>query len=134
MRFTPENITSLESNEIFVFGSNLARRHGKGAARTALKFGAKLGNGIGFQGKTYGIPTKDRNLRVLPLDQISIHIRNFLEYAAAHPDLIFLVTKIGCGLAGYSPIVIAPFLSESLQMKNVVLPKSFFEIIVNGQL
>lgn len=95
-------ITNLKSNQIFVFGSNLAGRHGKGAALQARKFGAIYGQGTGRQGQTYAIPTKDHYLRVLPLDSIKIHLSLFSAYAAAHPNLEFLLTPVGTGLAGYS--------------------------------
>ncbi len=122
-------ITSLKDNEIFVFGSNLAGRHGRGAALTALrKFGAKNGQGIGLMGKSYGIPTKDRNLKVLSLDRIEIHIKNFLKFANNHPELIFLLTEIGCGLAGYKPKQIAPLFFKYDISSNVKFPDSFIKI------
>lgn len=95
--------------EIFVFGSNLAGRHGKGAALHARKHcGAIYGKGFGRQGDSYAIPTKDEMLRTLSLDDIAGHIAGFLEYALAHPELKFQVTRVGCGLAGYSDEDIAP--------------------------
>ena len=117
-------ITHLKENEIFVFGSNLAGRHGKGAAATAkLLFGAKYGVGVGPTGQCYAIPTKDRNIQTLPLKQIEKHVKDFIEYAYAHPRHRFLVTPIGTGLAGYSAEEIAPMFIGSPE--NVVLPKSF---------
>jgi len=96
-------ITQLNSNQIFVFGFNLAGRHGKGAALTAYKkFGAIYGKGIGPQGKCYAIPTKDHNLKVLPLNTIQKYIIEFIGYAKANPQLEFLLTPVGTGLAGYS--------------------------------
>lgn len=127
--FTPERIDKLESNEVFVFGSNLAGRHGKGAALQArLKFGAIYGQGSGFMGQSYGIATKDssRELRVLPLREIAIHVDIFLQYARVCPNQRFLVTAIGCGEAGYSPREIAPLFFASPLPANVVLPKSFW--------
>jgi hypothetical protein len=95
--------------QIFVFGSNLAGRHGKGAALHARQHhGAVYGNGIGRQGMSYAIPTKDTNMRALPLDVIHDHVRDFIEYAHAHRSLVFLVTAIGTGLAGYAHEQIAP--------------------------
>lgn len=97
------------SNPIFVFGSNEAGRHGKGAALCARQHhGAVYGVGAGPTGGAYAIPTKDRNLRTLPLETISRHVETFLVYAREHPRLRFQVTKIGCGLAGYKEPQIAP--------------------------
>jgi hypothetical protein len=94
---------------IFVFGSNLAGRHGAGAAKYARQYhGAIYGQGIGRQGNSYGIPTKDNNIRTLPLSNIRHHIVEFMDYAQAHPELTFNVTRIGCGLAGYKDSDIAP--------------------------
>lgn len=88
---------------IFVFGSNLAGRHGKGAALDAKKYhGAIYGKGTGLQGKSYAIPTKGHNLEILSLNQISYHIATFVDFAKTNPHHIFNVTKIGCGLAGYN--------------------------------
>lgn len=94
---------------IFVFGSNLAGRHGKGAARDAVLYhGAKRGVGWGRTGNAYAIPTKDKNLRTLPLPEIQDYVSDFLWYAGDHPELEFNVTRIGCGLAGYKDSDIAP--------------------------
>ena len=90
----------LPSMDIFVFGSNLAGRHGRGAALFAVKHhGAIYGCGVGIQGNAYAIPTKDENLRVLPLDIIQLYIDEFIQFAYEHPEMEFNVTKIGCGLA-----------------------------------
>lgn len=87
---------------VFVFGSNLAGRHGKGAALYARqKYGAVYGQGEGRQGNSYAIPTKDKNLSILPLDRIGESVERFLRYAEAHPEEVFEVTRIGTGLAGY---------------------------------
>jgi hypothetical protein len=95
--------------KIFVFGSNLAGRHGKGAALHARQYyEANYGVGRGPTGKAYAIPTKDENLKTLPLMTIGIEVRKFLEYAREHQELHFLVTRIGCGLAGYTNEEIAP--------------------------
>ena len=106
---------------IFVFGSNLAGRHGKGAALHAKKFhGAIYGQGIGLQGNSYGIPTKDHRVKTLPLDTIKPHVDDFIDFAKANPLLSFQVTKIGCGLAGYGEHEIAPmFIGAS---SNCILP------------
>jgi hypothetical protein len=94
---------------VFVFGSNLAGRHGKGAALEAVqRWGARPGQGVGRQGNSYAIPTKGETLRTLPLSAISISVDFFLKHARANPGDSFLVTAIGCGLAGYGPRDIAP--------------------------
>lgn len=125
---TPENITHLESNEIFVFGSNYAGRHGKGAALTALKkFGAGTMVSEGLMGKSYGIPTKDAHLRPLRLVIIGASVLRFLTFSRLHPELRFLVTPIGCGLAGYKPKDIAPFFRNA--PGNVILPASFVAVL-----
>ena len=122
----------LPSMDIFVFGSNLAGRHGRGAALFAVKHhGAIYGCGVGIQGNAYAIPTKDENLRVLPLDKIQLYIDVFLQFAHEHPEMEFNVTKIGCGLAGYTPAQIRPLfemqcvLSECPNCTNVNLPIEF---------
>lgn len=100
--------------QIFVFGSNLAGRHGKGSAKAArLSWGAIYGQGVGRQGDSYAIPTKDHSLKTLPLDTIKGHVSNFLDYARTHPHLEFIVVRIGCGLAGYVDAEIAPFFKNA---------------------
>ena len=134
MRVTPENITKLEPNEIFVFGSNRAGIHGKGAAKQAVKFGAVYGRDDGFTGgQTYGICTKDRKLRTLSLLEIEIGVRRFIRHAKMNTKLTFLVTPIGCGLAGYKPKQIAPMFEEASHLLNVVLPKCFWDHIDGGK-
>lgn len=128
-RISPENIENLKDNEIFVFGSNTKGIHGAGAAKLALKWGAKYGNGNGLQGKTYAIPTKDDNINTLSLDKIKIYVDEFIEFAKKNPNLIFLVTEIGCGLAGYLPNHIAPLFLKSKNIKNIYLPYKFLKII-----
>ena len=94
---------------VFVFGSNLAGRHGAGAALWARENkGAIYGQGVGIQGDSYAIPTKDEHLNTLPLDVISAHVEQFLVFAEHHPELTFQVTRVGCGLAGYTDEDIAP--------------------------
>jgi len=98
---------------VFVFGSNTAGRHGLGAARTALKLhGARTGMN-GFQGNSYGIPTKDAKMRTLPLGTIQLYINKFIKFAEDNPIMGFQVTRIGCGLAGYSDYQIAPMFKSS---------------------
>lgn len=113
---------------IFVFGSNLAGRHGKGAAlEAARKHGAKYGIPFGRQGNSFAIPTKDARLKPLPLGEIERWVAEFRLYATKHFDLEFKVTAIGCGLAGYKPEQIAPFFRNA--PKNCVLPESFLEVL-----
>ena len=109
------------TSKIFVFGSNLAGRHGKGAALTASRdYGAVYGIGVGRTGNSYAIPTKGYRLEVLPLSVIEIYVKDFLSYAKDNPGLIFLVTKIGCGLAGYKEAQISPMFKDSPE--NCELP------------
>lgn len=109
---------------IFVFGSNLAGRHGKGAALHARSVhGAVYGVGVGRTGQAYAIPTKDAQLRTLPIQQIARHAAAFLEYARAHPELEFQVTRIGCGLAGYKDQDIAPLFAGAPE--NCLLPEGW---------
>lgn len=99
---------------IFVFGSNLAGVHGKGAALTAIRdYGAIYGQGIGRAGNSYAIPTKDSRLRKLMLDEVEFHVKIFLDYAKKNKDLEFQVTKIGCGLAGFDEDDIKPLFNEA---------------------
>jgi hypothetical protein len=128
MRYTEPNITRLEPNEIFVFGSNEGGKHGKGAALTAKRyFGAIQYQPEGLMGQSYALPTVDEEIRnKLPLDQIKRYIGNFIECAKAHPELTFLVTEIGCGLAGWKVGYIAPLFNNFKPLPdNIVLPYSF---------
>jgi hypothetical protein len=126
MKYTPENIQSLADCQVFVFGSNLFGIHAGGTAKLALdKFSAKWGQGVGLQGKSYAIPTKDHSLNPLPLRYIKFYVNEFLNVAKTYPIRDFLVTKIGCGLAGYTIKDIAPmFISYP---SNVVIPQEFAE-------
>jgi hypothetical protein len=113
-----------EANNIFTFGSNLAGRHGAGAAKFAKEYcGAQYGNGFGLQGKSFAIPTKDEFLRVLPLNAIEQYVRQFLYFALQNPNLTFYVTRIGCGLSGYQDSQIAPMFADSPQ--NCILPDAW---------
>lgn len=132
MNITPELITSLEPNQIFVFGSNEAGRHGAGAAKTAVKWGAIYGLGEGLQGQTYALPTKDKNIETLELNNINDYVGNFFKFAKENPDLEFLVTEIGCGLAGLTPEQVAPMFKESSKLPNVYLPFRFWQILVES--
>lgn len=130
MKYTPENITHLEPNQIFVYGANEAYIHGAGAARLAMRWGAKYG-ADGLVGQTYGIPTKDRQIYTLPLDNIQLHVNVFLSFAFSQQEYEFLVTKIGCGLALYQPKDIAPLFKiiKTGVFENVILPEEFYKYI-----
>ena len=123
--FTPEWIHELQDNEVFVFGSNLAGAHGGGAARLAYKkFGAQWGIGVGLQGQSYAIPTMQGGV-----DTIRPYVDKFIAYAKQHPEQHFLVTRIGCGIAGFSPDEIAPLFAEAAEVENISLPDDFWEEI-----
>lgn len=116
------------SGPIFVFGSNLAGRHGKGAALWAAKNrGAVYGVGVGHRGDSYAIPTKDLQIKTLPLARIRQYVEDFLAFARANSDLTFELTPIGCGLAGYSPAEIAPMFKNA--PANVILPPEFVAVL-----
>lgn len=129
MNPSPNHITKLNPDQVFVFGSNEAGRHGRGAALQAVKFGARRGRGVGHYGQTYGIPTKGTEMEVLRRKDIDCYVADFLLYAHKNPDLEFLVTEVGCGLAGYDPSDIAPMFSGAMSMKNVRLPQRFIDIL-----
>jgi hypothetical protein len=120
-------ITELKPNQVFVFGSNLSGRHGKGAALQAVKFGAEYGIGVGPTGQCYAIPTKGFKLEVLPLEVIQGYVGIFNRWAKANPHQEFLLTPIGTGLAGYSPEQIAPMFKDS--PSNVILPPEFKSVL-----
>lgn len=127
------NITKLEPNEIFVFGSNESGRHGKGAAKTAMRWGAKYGQAEGLQGKTYGIPTVNHSIsNKLSTKRIEKYVAKFIMFAKENPQLKFLVTEIGCGLAGHSVKDIAPLFFKEELPNNVHLPKSFWRVQNNA--
>lgn len=146
-RVTPPYISSLLPNEIFVFGSNFEGRHGKGAAKQALVFGAKYGSGVGMYGNTYAIPTRyftsgkvhssigtsffdgDSSLITIPLYDISLYVNEFIEFCKVNTSLKFLVTEIGCNNAGYIPKDIAPMFERSKDLENVYLPESFWDVL-----
>ena len=124
-RITPNHISKLAENEIFVFGSNLDGHHYGGAARIAEeKFGAIFGQGVGLQGQSYAIPTMHGGV-----DVIKPYVDEFIEFAKQHPELTFLVTRIGCGIAGFKDSEIAPLFKDALGMSNIALPQSFMDII-----
>ena len=124
-RISPRWIDSLEENEIFVFGSNLQGMHGGGAARVAHeKFGAVWGEGIGLQGQSYAIPTMHGGV-----DAIAPYVNDFIAFAKEHPELKFLVTEIGCGIAGFRISEMAPLFKEALDITNIYLPQRFIEVL-----
>lgn len=126
-RITPENITNLSLHEIFVFGSNQSGRHGKGAAKTAMKWGAIYRQAEGLQGHTYGIPTVNATIsNTLPISQIRPYVDRFIKFAKEHPEYTFLVTEIGCGLAGLKPKQVAPLFQEAKDVENIHLPERFW--------
>ena len=123
--YTPERITELKANEIFVFGSNLQGSHGGGAALAAYrKFGAIWGQGVGLQGQSYGIPTMHGGVEI-----IKPYVDEFIRFAEANPQMKFLVTRIGCGIAGFSVAEMAPLFRSAIEVGNVILPKDFVEVI-----
>ncbi|MBQ3364924.1 MAG: hypothetical protein IJG42_13440 [Muribaculaceae bacterium] len=124
-RFTPEMISRLAPDEVFVFGSNLGGFHGGGAARAAHKlFGAVWGQGVGLQGQSYAIPTMQGGV-----ETIKPYVDEFIDFAKSRPDLFFYVTRIGCGIAGFRDEEIAPLFKDALTLSNVALPKSFHELL-----
>ena len=123
--YTPEIISELKENEIFEFGSNLHGCHAGGAARVAMeKFGAVWGQGVGLQGQSYAIPTMQGGV-----ETIRPYVSEFYDFAVKHPEYKFLVTRIGCGIAGFTPEEIAPLFTSAIELKNVVLPKDFVAVI-----
>lgn len=123
--YTPERITELKPNEIFVFGSNLAGAHGGGAARLAYnRFGAIWGQGVGLQGQSYAIPTMQGGV-----ETIKPYVDEFIRFAKQHLEQKFLVTKIGCGIAGFKVDEIAPLFYHAIDSENIVLPKEFDDIV-----
>jgi hypothetical protein len=130
-RITPEHIRKLTNNEVFVFGSNESGRHGLGAAKTALGWGAKWGQAEGLQGRTYGIPTKDSSVRrTLSVIEIKPYVDRFIRFAKDNPNLIFLVTEVGCGLAGMRPKEIAPLFNDAINIENIHLPARFWHKLI----
>lgn len=120
-----DRIDTLEEHEIFVFGSNLAGRHGGGAVRAAnMKFGAEWGVGVGLTGQTYAIPTMQGGV-----ETIKPYVDEFIRFAQENPGLKFLVTRIGCGIAGFKDEEIAPLFDKAMQVPNIYLPETFFNIL-----
>ena len=130
MRVT-NHIFELKDNEIFVFGSNEIGIHGKGAAKTAKKWGAKHLQGIGLMGQTYGIPTVKelRPYTVLSVSKIKKHVDDFIIFAKENKDKFFFITEIGCGLAGHSVNDIAPLFQKVMELDNISMPKKFWDVL-----
>ena len=121
-RTTSPQIEELQPNEIFVFGSNLDGFHGGGAARLACeKWGAIWGQGVGLQGQTYAIPTMQGGT-----ETIKPYVDEFIQFAKENPDKTFLVTEIGCGIAGFQPNEIAPLFTDAVNVENIYLPERFW--------
>lgn len=124
-KIAADRIDILEEHEIFVFGSNLAGRHGGGAARAAnMKFGAEWGVGVGLTGQSYAIPTMQGGV-----ETIKPYVDEFIRFAQENPRLKFLVTRIGCGIAGFKDEEIAPLFDKAMQVPNIYLPETFFKIL-----
>ena len=128
-KYTPEYIETLAPNEVFVFGSNLQGFHGGGAAAAALRhFGAVWGQGVGLQGQSYAIPTMQGGV-----ETIRPYVEEFIRFARERRDLTFYVTRIGCGIAGFTDEEIAPPLfADALGDENIVLPREFVEALRQG--
>lgn len=120
-------ITALASNERFVFGSNLAGRHGAGAARQAMDdFGAEYGVGEGLTGSAYAFPTLDEHFQKVPLRSLVASRDRLYATAAQHPELTFLLTKVGCGLAGFEESTMrALFCAPVARPANIILPEDW---------
>jgi len=131
-RTTPTNIVdSMPPNHYFVFGSNEGGRHGKGAAKTAMRFGAKYGQSFGEQGATFAIPTVNASIsNKLKVEKIKKYVDKFIQHAKENPTKIYYVTPIGCGLAGHQPKDIAPLFKECIDLKNVCLPSVFWRNLI----
>ena len=123
-RITPDVITRLGASEVFVFGSNEQGLHYGGAAKAAMEnFGAIMGQGNGLQGKSYAIPSMSG------LGVMGEYVKEFCEFAKAYPEKRFLVTEIGCGIAGYSVSDVAPLFECCLDVDNITLPASFWDLL-----
>jgi hypothetical protein len=124
-RVTPDRIDRLAPGQVFVFGSNLQGAHGGGAARLAReRFGAVWGQSVGLQGRSYAIPTMQGGV-----ETIKPYVDEFIEFAAQHPEMTFLVTRIGCGIAGFTPMEIAPLFANAVALQNVYLPRDFWKVL-----
>ena len=131
-RITSPAIKSMANNEYFVFGSNLDGNHAGGAALYAKKrFGAKQGVAYGRTGKAFAIPTVNHKFGELSADVIESFIDRFIIHAGIFPENRFLVTPIGCGIAGMVPEEIAPLFKKAIKYNNIALPKEFWKVLLN---
>lgn len=126
-RISPKWIKHLEENEIFVFGSNLEGKHGGGAAKLAMNWGAVWGKGVGLYGQTYAIPTMQGGV-----ETIKPYTDEFINFAKKHPELKFLVTEIGCGIAGFTVSEIAPLFKDAIDQENIFLPERFYNELTDN--
>lgn len=132
-RITPDPVPFIGMRDLFFFGSNEAGIHGAGAARAAMQYGARIGQGFGLAGNTFAIPTKDWQIKVLPLSVIDSYIRRacvYLKHSHQFYERIY-ITKIGCGLAGYTAADIAPLWIKVMDYENVYLPEEFLYVLKN---
>lgn len=129
-RTTPERITRLKSNEVFVFGSSMDGYRVAGAGYDARKlFGAQYGVGVGMTGQCYCLPTKGFHRLPYVIESIRRHVQRFILFAKAHPEQTFLVTRVGCGIVGYTPQDIAPLFKRAKNVSNIHLPAAFWHIL-----
>lgn len=126
-RISPKWIKHLEENEIFVFGSNLEGKHGGGAAKLAMDWGAVWGKGVGLYGQTYAIPTMQGGV-----ETIKPYTDEFINFAKKHLELKFLVTEIGCGIAGFTVSEIAPLFKDAIDQENIFLPERFYNELTDN--
>ena len=126
--YTPDYIRTLQPDEVFVFGSNLAGMHGGGAARVAYEdFCAEWGVGVGLTGRSYAIPTMQGGV-----ETIMPYVDDFIAFAKSHPEYFFYVTRIGCGIAGFRDSEIAPMFKAALNVGNICLPEAFVKELNNN--
>ncbi|WP_208645500.1 A1S_2505 family phage non-structural protein [Mucilaginibacter endophyticus] len=133
IKITPSKITKLKKNEVFVFGSNLLGNHAGGAARLAVEqFGAINGQAEGLQGQSYAIPTLNKNMEKISLDVLQYHVNKFANDVEATPKLQFLLTDVGCGIAGFKAEEVAPLFTELYKknLPNISFPKSFVDLLI----
>lgn len=130
MRVSEKHIDKLEDDEVFVFGSNTEGMHAGGAARMAMNWGAIYGKAFGLQGKTFAIPTVDYTRSgKMSVDEIKKYVDEFLDFTIKNKDKKFLVTEIGCGIAGFKVSEIAPLFRKALEYSNVYLPERFINYL-----
>ncbi|MFD2591069.1 hypothetical protein ACFSTE_09520, partial [Aquimarina hainanensis] len=130
MEITPKNITELQPNEVFVFGSNLNGNHAGGAAKLALdKFGAINGQAVGLAGQSYAFPTLSKEMNKITLSELEEYADDLFVFVKKNTDLHFLITEVGCGIAGFSYEEIAPLFKKFVNLKNISLPLNFLEVI-----